>query len=318
MRNIISKICVVSLILIVAFSCKKSDNSDNSVSNDNGEKYTIAYNLPQGETFKHRMSVESKTSQEVMGQKMEAVFNMNMEMSYYVKNVDDDNYTIDMTYNTISINMDAMGMNLSFDSNTTEEKATHQNLSPIFRAMTNTPVEMEINKHGETKSVKGFEKIYESVANATSELDAMTKEQMLAQSKEQFSEQALTEIMNQTSAVFTKEPVAVGEKWIANIERTPNVPVATTMELKLVSVKDNIATIEGAGDISTGPEGITKEKNGVQAVLKLNGTQTVTTTLDLATGWVVEANVTQNIEGTIEVEGMKIPQNTVNTIKITN
>ena len=311
MKHLIKKISIAGLILMLAFACKSGNNG-------NSEKYTFEYNLPQGEIFKQVVSMESKTTQEFMGQKMKSDINMNMSSLYHINDVNDDNYIVTMTMDAIRMDMSVMGMTVSYDSDTDEEKAYGQNLSPVFKAMTNIPVEVEINRNGEMKSAKGFEKILDAMNEAASELDEETKELFFKEIHKQFSDKAIKESFEQSTMYLPKKPVAIGEKWNMEVKTVASYAFDIRMELQLISVNDNVAIIEGTGKVSTSSGGMEQEVNGIETKINLSGTQTATIEIDTQTGWVINAIIEQDMKGKIEAMGMEIPQNTVNIIKITN
>ena len=310
MEKIKTKIGIIGLILMLAIACKSGNSEKNTT-----EKYTFEYNLPQGETFKQILSVESKTTQQYLGQTMENAINVNMSSSFKVKDASADNYLVDMTYDAMRMDMNYMGMHFSFDSDTDKEKAFGLDFSPIFKAMTNIPIELRINKNGKIKSINGFEKILEAMNDAASEIDETTKEAMMQEFSKQFSDKAIREMFEQVGMYFPPHPIAIGEKWDLKVQTTINIPVDMDMKMTLTDVTDNIAIIKGTGTISSNGK---QDINGVSATVKLKGTQTATIEFDIKTGWVKNADIEQNLKGTVEAGGVKIQQTAVNIIKITD
>jgi len=308
MKNLVTKISITGLILMLAIACK----SGNNATNNDSEKYTIEYNLPQGETLKQIVSMESRTTQKLMGQEMESVIIMTMSSSFNVKGTDADNYLVDMTYDAIRMDVSVMGNSVSFDSNTDEEKAFGQNLSPVFKAMTNIPIDLKINRQGKVELVNGYDKILDAMSDAASELDETTKKAMFQEFDNQFSDKAIKEMFEKTVMYFPPNPVAIGETWNIKTQITQSFPIDVDMELTLTDVKDNVAIIEGTGNVSTNAS---QKMNGIQATITLKGTQTATIEIDTKTGWVINANVEQNLKGAM---GTKMPQTSVNIVKITD
>ena len=311
MEKIKTKIGIIGLILMLAIACK-SGNSEKNTS----EKYTFEYNLPQGETFKQIVSMESKTTQQYLGDKMESVINVNMSSSFKVKDTDADNYLVDMTYDAVRMDMSVMGEYVSFDSDTDEEKAFGLNFNPIFKAMTNIPIELRINKNGRVESVSGYEKILDAMNYAASEIDETTREAMMQGFSSQFSDNAIRETFELTGMYLPPHPVSIGETWNIKAQSTLNVPIEIDMEMKLTEVNDNVVIIKGTGSISSDSK---EEINGIKAAnIKLKGTQTITIEIDAKTGWVKNADIVQNLKGATEAGGIKISQNSVNIVKITD
>ncbi|MDR1554345.1 MAG: DUF6263 family protein [Prevotellaceae bacterium] len=307
MKNLITKISLLGLMFIFVFACGVSGK---------GEKYKFEFNFEKGSTFKQKTLTESKSSQELMGQKMESTIAMTADMSFDVKDFENNLYKVDMKYDAVKMDMLIAGMSLSFDSNTTEDKAYGQNMSPIFKAMVNIPFEVEMNKKGKVFSVTGFENITAAMLDAMSELDENTTNQMLQQIGNSYSEESIKSTLEQSFAYFPENEVAAGDTWKKDMDiNIMNTTINVTMNITLEKVVDNIASLKAEGTIKTVKD-IIQDLNGIEAKTSLSGNQTINLQIDLKTCWIVSGEIRQSLVGETNAMGMKIPITTVNTTTI--
>jgi hypothetical protein len=307
MKNLITKIGLLGLMLMFVFACSVSGK---------GEKYAFEFNLEKGSTLKQKILVESKSTQDVMGQKMESIIAMTSEMSFDVKDFEDNIYTVDVKFDAVKMDMTMMGTSLSFDSNTTEEKAHGQNMSPIFRAMTNIPFQVKMDKKGKVLSVTGFENITAAISDATSELDENTKSLMLQQIESSYSGEAIKSTLEQSFSYFPENEIAVGESLKKDLNISiMNTNITTEMNITLEKVVDNVASLKAEGTIKTGKD-IVQNINGIEAKTSLAGDQTINLQVDLKTGWIISGEIQQSLHGETNAMGIKIPITTVNTTTI--
>ncbi|MDR2065121.1 MAG: DUF6263 family protein [Prevotellaceae bacterium] len=307
MKNLITKIGLLGLTLMFMLACGVSCK---------GEKYTFEINLEKGTVLKQKILFESKSTQDVMGQKMESIITMTSEMSLDVKDFEDNVYTINMKFDALKMDMKMAGISLSFDSNTTETKARGQNMSPIFRAMINIPFEVKINKKGKVFSITGFENITAAMLDAMSELDENTKNIMTQQIGNSYSEETMKSTLEQSFSYFPENETAVGDSWKKDMDiNIMNTAIKTSMNITLEKVVDNVASLKAEGTIKTDRD-IVQNMNGIETKTSLTGNQTMNLQVDPKTGWVISGKMQQSLTGETNAMGMKIPITTVNTTTI--
>jgi hypothetical protein len=312
MKNLITKIGLSVTAVMLMFACGGGNSNKNNSSN--GETYTFEYNFQEGDVLKQTMTVESNSTQELPQQKMDSKLSTTIGMIFEVKAVENDVYIMNVQFSSVKMSMEVLGSSVSFDSNTPYDKATEQDMSPVFKAMTGVQMELKIDKQGKVQSVTGFEKIYESMANATSELSDETRNQIIGNLEQQFSENTVQNSFKQISSFMPQTPVAVGDEWDINVNGDAlgvGDNIKTKLTMKLISVTDNIAALEGKGSVESD---VTNDSSHVT----LKGEQSITMQIDLNTGWTISSTGIQNLKGKNEIMGIKCPMTTVNTTTITN
>jgi hypothetical protein len=307
MKHFILKISALALAIMVAFPAFS--------------QITLKYNLKKGETLQQNMVTFLNLSQKIMEQEMKIDMSINMQSAFDVKDVQGDNYIMDMKYKAVKMNMVMPGGAgaMTFDSNTTEDIATQQNISPILKAIIDKPLEIVMSKTGKVESIKGIEKLHEAMVNSMDKnIPEQMKQQMITQLGSQFSDEALKTMFAQNSSFFPDKPVSAGDRWNMKSSTTvSNFKMDLDMKMTLKSIENDAVDIAIEGTIFT-PEGYEQETRGITTKVTLKGTQQGLVTVNKNTGWIISSNITQHFEGNIEAVGMKIPLSVTSTITVTD
>jgi hypothetical protein len=282
---------------------------------------TLKYNLKKGETLKQNMETSMDLTQKIMDQEMKVGLSINMKSTFDVKDIKGDNYVLDMTYKAMKMSMAMPGGagDMTFDSNTTEEVATLQNIGPMLKAIIDKPLEIVMSKTGKVESIKGVEKLHEAMINSMDEnISDQMKQQMIIQFGSQFSEEALKTMFAQNFNFFPDKPVNTGDSWNMKSSTTvSNFKMDIDIKMTLKSIENDAVTIAIEGTVVT-PEGYEQEINGMTTSVTLKGTQQGLVKINKNTGWVISSNITQSFDGNIEAMGMQIPLSAISTTTITD
>lgn len=276
-----------------------------------GQKHTFEYKLSKGDEFRQSLATDMWITQTNGLETLEINSVTAMDMRYKVSDANADSYTLRASFDRIRNEMDFGFDKIIFDSNTHEEIATVENLSPIFKAMTGIPFEMTINKKGEVLSIRGFEKINEVVTKLIDQnIEEELRMQMIHQIEEQFSEETLKTLFNQTASYLPAYPVATGDSWETEIPlQSGTLSMNTSIKNKFKEVKNNIAYIDSFGEISIPVT--TEEIDGIEAKITMSGSNSGHLSIDMKTGLPVDFATAQTIDGETEIMGMNIPQKIV-------
>jgi hypothetical protein len=296
------KTLLLFFLAITLFSCNK-------------EKYTLEYNLQAGESYVQNANIVMTITQQMMGESLTMATDMKMNLHFDVLSVENDTITSEISYDEIGMNMDLGFMQMSFDSNTDDSIATESDLSPMLKAMINQPMTAVMDKRGKILSVGGYDKISNAMINSISEdIGESAKNEMLAQFERQLGEEALKKSFEQISFYFPEKKVAVGDTWktVSNVEG--EMPMSIDMTMTLKSVDNNEALIDVKGTIA-GNANI-QELNNENAAVNTTGTQSGWVKLDMLSGWLIESEMTQNMQVKTAIRETEFVQEVVNVIKI--
>jgi len=265
------------------------------------DTYTLKYNLETGKTYKQSMVTVMNMKMNVMGQDMNMDMNMEMGFQYNVIGQNNDVFDIQTTFQKIKMKMSSP-MPFTIDTDSTEN-STNKNLGDVFKSLIGVPIDIQLTQAGKVVSVQGADKLAEK-------FDAITNEQYKQMFGAQFSEKALQTTFERMSPYFPEKPVAIGDSWdiTANINSN-GVDIISKMKLTLTQVKDNIATMDCSGTLSTPEGGAVFQVQGMDATASITGDQTGTIQIDMKTGWIVRSELSQKFVQNIEVGGQPMQQN---------
>jgi molybdopterin-binding protein len=281
---------------------------------------TLKYNLKKGEIFKQNISTNMDLTQKVMSQEMKINLNITANATFEVKDVKGANYTLEMKYKEVKMNMKMPGMdNLSFDSNTPEDIATLQDFGPILKAIVDKPVEIVLTETGKVESIKGADKLGEAMLNSLdTNIPDATKQQLISQFGSQFSEEYFKMLFSQNAGYFSDKPVNTGDSWNYKTSTTSsNITMNIDMNMTVKSIDDNTVTLDIEGTVVT-PEKYETEINGMKAKVTIKGSQKGWVKIDKNTGWIVSSKITQDTAGDMEVMEMNIPMSIKSTISVSD
>ena len=246
---------------------------------------------------------------DAMGQKIQMNMKQETGLHYKVVALNSDVYDIQLTYQKIKTSMDAPAP-VTIDTDA-PENSTDANLVNAFKSAIGVPVDIQMTKKGKVTSVKNMDKLIEK-------LTASVNPQMMQMVSQQFSEAAIKAQVEQSSAYFPEKQVAVGDSWDAVTSiNNQGIEIINKMNLTLKQVSNNIATLGVVGTLSTPEGGAVTNIQGMEVIASVNGEQTGSVQIDLKTGWINRAEVTQNFKLNMEVMGQAMLQNIISTITIT-
>jgi hypothetical protein len=273
--------------------------------NAHAQQYTFEYNFKKGNSITQTSIMDMKVNAD-MGSKITT------KNSFIIKDVQNDLITIDLTYDSMDMEMDVMGQKMNISSETANPM--FPDLGEILKSLKENPITLTITKSGVLKDIKGLDKLQEVIEKSSTgnPMNAMILGQLLG-------EETLKSTFEQMSAHFPTKPVGIGESWEKAFSINQSViKVDATMKITLLSVKDNIATLKVETQLGKKDKIYTQEINGMTVNTSMEGTQNGTMDVDLRTGWTKESNFNQSIQSESTVMDRKISQTITSTIKATS
>lgn len=244
----------------------------------------LSYNLQQGQKYSLEIKNNQTISMTMSGQSMVLKQKMEMIQDVHVKNVNEQNHQqLDLTYSRIVFNQNAMGMEVSWDSqNPDTSNALNQQIGQAMSKMIGTPTEIVIDEKGNPLSLNKTGSAAQSANLAGFESGMMV--------------------------VYPSETLRAGEKWSTKLQPDPKSDFVIESSYTLEEIKGKTAVISFIGTI-TGSQIM-----GEKAVI--SGTISGTSEVDLKTGWLLNAAVNQKLEMEMEQQGMRIPMQMSSFIEI--
>ncbi|MDR3309184.1 MAG: DUF6263 family protein [Tannerella sp.] len=281
-------------------------------------KYDLSFNPSKGAAYKQHLVTNSTIAQSFNGQDMNVSVTADMTASFVVTDVKADLFTTQMTFDKIKVSMDANTMKMSFGSEASDNDERFAEMGTILKSITGIPVDVQTDKKGAVKSVGGVDKLQASIAKA---IEASSNEQIKGMSTSmtmhQYSEEGIKSMLKQMTAPFPEQPIDIGDSWDAiTVFDSNGLKLSANMKMKLRGVADNIATIEGSGTLDT--QGEQNQTNqGVEMKVSQKGEQITVMQINLKTGLLVGAEISQKLKGEVSVMGNAMAQDIVTKITIT-
>jgi hypothetical protein len=243
-----------------------------------------------------------------MGQEMSMNMKSEIGIQYNVLGQNNGIFDVRVSYKKIKTSMsDPMPFDLSIDANSPESSSEGK----IYKLLDETPIETQLTKLGKVLSVKGADALIEKISTVG---NPQLKE-ILSQ---QISEKAIQLIVEQMSTAFPDKPVAIGDSWDVDKNLSSNgIDIISKMKLTLKQVKDNIATLDCVGTLTTPEGGAVMNINGMDATVSMKGVQSGTVLIDVKTGWIVRSEMNNKSTQDIEIMGQSMEQNLETKIIIT-
>ncbi len=243
----------------------------------------LKYNVSSGDQYQYTIDIDQDIVFEANGQQMALDQVMTMKLLMNVKEVTSDSIHLENQLKSVKMTQGIFGMTITYDS---EDPATTQN-----------PMAAKVGEEFAKLIDKMFYMTMDHKGNmGNMDLSNLTDNDDIANN------------MN-SGAQFAAYPdgkISVGESWEKDIYASDKSNMKFHAKYTLLKVSGKQATIGIDGTIS----GNTVENMD----LKMNGTQKGEMLIDMKTGWLIESNISQDIELDIEQNGQKFPATISGTI----
>jgi len=263
----------------------------------------LSLNPEKGKKYEYFTESVQNIKTTVMGQ--EVPVEMIMSTKYMMEIIDKkpQETTVRFTSEEMAYIVSSPMMKMEYDSKNPTENLSDidKMLAKMFDKMLGQSFLTVFAPDGSIISLTGMETIGESMANAISG-DGPMGAQMGAQMKQQFSDNAMKNMFEQTFKIYPTNAVKVGNSW--NIESTTIVNEMNSVfktKYTLKQLAKNMATISVDAQIEMTPMAIMEGK--------LNGVQTGTITMETKTGLTIKSEIEQNTQGIVSTQGMQIFMN---------
>ena len=249
-----------------------------------GKEIKLAYNLQQGQKYSLEIKNNQTISMTMSGQSMVLKQHMEMIQDVLVKEVNEQNHQqLDLTYSRIVFKQNAMGMEVSWDSqNPDTTNALNMQIGQAMSKMIGTPTEIVIDEKGNPLSLNKAGNAAQSANLAGFESGMMV--------------------------VYPSEVLKTGDKWSTKLQPDPKSDFVIESSYTLDEIKGKTAVISFNGTISG------SQIMGEKAVI--SGTISGISEVDIKTGWLLNAAVNQKLEMEMEQQGMSIPMQMSSFIEI--
>lgn len=284
----------------------------------------LSFKLEKGEEYKHITSTKSTVAQNMMGQDINMTMTVNGVTSFLVKDITNDNYEMDATYDKLSMTIEIPQGEQSYSS---EVSDVNDQVSSLLSEIKGKTIEVVMSKTGKVKEVRNTKVLEQTINESFEQLPEGERAQVKAQVMETFGDETIKRNMESVSGIYPDKPVKEGDKWIIDTNIDGDVKIKLSTEYELVDFTSEYALIKGNATI----EPLDSETASMIPMnFEFSGSQMSELKVDINTGWIIDAKITQEIEGEVVMNmgenqeikgmegGMKITMKMVQETVITN
>ncbi len=283
------------------------------------KKIDFHFKLEKGKTYTQSTVVKSHTKQTLQGQTMEGDNVITGATNFKLKEEGKAGNVYEISYETIGMEISTMGQKQEFNSDTTA-LAMVDPMSRVLSNMTNESFTANISLDGMVSDVSGLDEIIKKSAS----MAGPGSDQIAEQLASSFGDEGLGKNIEMLTNIFPKGPVDIGDSWTATKGTATGMPILAENTYTLSSIDGGVATLNLKAELKTDPENSSTDMQGMSAQYFLEGTRTGTIQVEVKTGWVTNAELTDDIFGSITLspnaqlpEGMTIPIEVKNVITVT-
>lgn len=297
------------LLLVLGYSCTP-------------ETAELSLKLEIGNQYYQTTSNETTIIQNYAGQEMKTKVTLDGTTMFDVKNLKDDVYLIDMSFQHLSMTMEMPNGSVYLSTDVPDNSNP---MYKILKYMINRPFEMNLDTKGKVTSIDNCMDLWEDAINQFDELSEDQKSQIKSQIEQSYGPAALKGSIEMLTAVYPDHIVNTGEQWTVNTSLESGMSAKLTTEYKFVDRTSEHCLVTGISTIKSADKDAYVNINGMPTKYDISGDMTSEITIDNITGWITKATITQNISGDVYIkenpdmpEGMVIPMTMTNKMTITD
>lgn len=282
----------------------------------------LRLNLKEGEEYKQITDMKSTISEDVNGQKINMVMGIAGSMTYLVKSVNENNYDMEVKYDSLSMSIQSQQITVNFSSEKKDEKDI---MSQVLASMKNVPFKITMTTRGKITDVKDIDLLFESAFDKFSEMTEAQMAQIKAQLTQAYGSNAFKGNIEMTTAIYPDKSVAIGDRWEINTKLEAGMAADITTTYMFAESNSDYNLIVGDSKFVTANKDAYVEANGMPLRYDMKGNVSSEIKVDKITGWIIEAKINQDINGDAYIksnpqmpEGMKIPMVMKNEMKFYN
>lgn len=287
----------------------------------------IKLNLKKGETYKYSQSIDMNIKQAIQGQDVDMNIKMITHTSFYVTDVSGNIFTMDITYDKMSVKM-GNGM-MNFDFNTEEPAPTDNPVSAIMfdmvKAMINKKFQIKIDNTGNILELDGVNGLLKAALDEVMvkypALDEAAQQQLLSQMEQSYGEESFKGSFETYMNIYPPGNVNINDSWKKNMPIKNVVSGIYNVEYKLDGETATQYSISGNGNFMSNSSDYSKV-GSTEAKYNLKGIYTAELKINKMTGWIEAGTFIQKLSGEVQMkaneqlpEDMTIPMTiSINTL----
>ena len=287
-----------------------------------GQKEELTLNLEKGKEYRQVLNSKSTINQDVNGVQVNMVMTIKGRVLYKVVAVNPSDYDLEVRYESLGMTMELPQGKMEFSSDINDEQDV---FSTLLSKMTENSFNIKMAKNGKILEVKNVESMIESLFENFSYIPESQLAQIKAQMNKAYGAEAFKGNIEMVTAIFPDNPVSKGDKWTIKTNLEAGMAALMTTEYEFTELGADYALVKGNSVIQTEDKDAYIESNGMPMKYDLSGSMVSDIKVDKKTGWIIDADINQEIKGVALIKenpqmpnGMEIPMTIINEMTISN
>jgi hypothetical protein len=293
-------------VLILAYALPACQSSDRSSSK--AVAFSPKLKLTPGQRFDYSITHQVVTKAEIEGREMVTDNRIELGLLYEMISDTAGQVVMKLTYNNLKVRLKDHETEEVYDaSNSRSEVPVEKILSQIR----GSSVLVYLSSRGEVIKIEGVSEISKGILASFNATDAQSQQQLKQHLSKLVGETFVRENLQSAFAIAKDTLIQPGSTWTASTTTTSDIRYDASTTYKLISVTNNVATIEAMSEIKnvTAATAIT----GYDTQQELKGKEEGTFKTDIVSGMIMSGDSDAMIEGKLNVMERQVPL----TIEIT-
>ncbi len=266
--------------------------------NNYAQPVQLRLRLNTGQTYNYNSDMSMQMNQQINGQNIDIVMNLNGNLAFVVKEFVNDTYLLEAAYKKLVMIMEMPQATITFSS---DNPASSDPISMLFAQLIDQPFMISMSSRGEIVEVNGLEKLFQSMIDSLN-LPEQQKQQVRSQMQQSFGNEAFINNFQLGWIIFPEQAVSQGNSWEFTTTMTSTgVAIKVNTTHTYLGMQDGKWHIRSTSTLSKADNQEWSNFNGLKAKITVNGTQQGDILLEIASGWVQQATVDQQLEMTFTI-----------------
>jgi len=258
-------------------------------------KTDLKLNLEVGKSYHQNMVAKSIINQVLSNNKIDMLMTMTGSMTYTVTDKNENIYTMDVVYDSLSMGVTADEYDVIYNSENLKDSNDY--ISVLLAALKETKFGIKMTERGKIVDISNFDGLFEKAFESIQKLDPSVRKQLEANLKSSFGKENFKSSFETITAIFPPEPVNIGRQWKAESILNNNMPVKINTLYKFENETDSNYIITGVGSLISYQPKNGEFNNTTPYTYQMTGTVGSEIKLDKNTCWINEATVKQEMKG---------------------
>jgi hypothetical protein len=268
------------------------------------DKAFLGMEFHPGAVHEYTVSTTQILSQSMMGETLELTQTLTWMYVLRVVDVDEQSIaTIDILFDEIGLESQGPFGPMSYRS--WEHEGDVPQSVRAFTVLLDKRVTMRVSHDGRIISITGTDAIIdEMIAMLGVGNDTVMIEKARSDLRNQFGDEAMIESLQKVFPVYSEHPVGIGDAWGGETRFSKGLPMIVRNTWRVAAIQDRSMIIEAYGIIEPNLDVRFMNMPGAKMHYMLRGNKTGYYTIDVTSGWIMDAEVERGVQGVAIISSM--------------